>query len=717
MRNEKPARIAPQIAVVLLLAVAAYLLSYWFMHATKSTPRPTAPSTLPVPAPQTRDVLSASGHDAKVPNDSNDPELPPEPEPRYEINGKLLYEDEEAVPNVELQFTQIERIHPKCIETTRTATDGAFAAENLTAGTYAITVHGLTEIVSDTYVVKTIRANSPDAKNKLIFLGGNLHAQLSGKVIDEATKAPLPFAVVYVKDAVDKNGSSASAVCNERGEFSLITSEGFFTVTVTHHDYSALIEDRIQIPSAGHVFALDTFAQVEGVVVADESDAPVSPYQATAFAGAKNPMAWYPNKLMSTEGDDAGRFRFERMDADASTIRVETRGYLPAMQVVQDLRPGELRSGIVIRLKRAAELHGSVLTESRAPIAGAKLYSGEYPLMDPDSKPLAESNQDGAFQIDSLEFQNLVLYAVHPNYSIQGREVTPAQPAPRPIEFIMKPGGTIVGQITSQRGPVPGVQVGVNYEAISLYKRTDAEGNFAFHGLPAGEILVLITYRPSGNTVISMDRKTSVDHGQTVRSDFFFPIGNAFIEGVVTRDGVPEPRTNVRAILDDSATQRFTTGKDGAFRFDELPAGEVMIEVWYSGTISGAYRVTRELGDGETVNLSIDLNTLATVKGKVNGFQPGDTQVVVLFGERSVTPQNWAEVWQMDSITASFGAVNNRTGNYSVSGLAPGEYTILLVRSIEPHSSDQTRVSTTAKVVNILSAESYAVDLDMPSGQ
>ena len=164
--------------------------------------------------------------------------------------------------------------------------------------------------------------------------------------------------------------------------------------------------------------------------------------------------------------------------------------------------------------------------------------------------------------------------------------------------------------------------------------------------------------------------------------------GTATIKGkVLTADGRPLRRASVSASAPEMQEPRTTTtGLEGEYVLDELPAGRFTINVSRSGYLPTRYGQTRygepgaplQLDNGKALeNIDFTLHRAGVISGRV----------VDENGEPAAGVQMWAMQSQYFRgarrlVPVSTGSVMSRpltddAGNYRLLGLPPGEYVVL----------------------------------------
>lgn len=192
---------------------------------------------------------------------------------------------------------------------------------------------------------------------------------------------------------------------------------------------------------------------------------------------------------------------------------------------------------------------------------------------------------DGRYLIDEVPVgEHTAMITTPDGYTI----VTSAPPFTVPedsetpitgVDFIVAENPSLSGAVRSNGAGVAGVTVTASSPGGSVATAvTDANGQYAFPRLPAGDYTVGIEV-PGGYTASGpVSREENVAEGDVVDVDFELARLGA-IDGVVrTDDGTPMPGVAINVEGPDGA-QQLTTDADGAYGLGTLPPGTYTITV------------------------------------------------------------------------------------------------------------------------------------------
>lgn len=205
---------------------------------------------------------------------------------------------------------------------------------------------------------------------------------------------------------------------------------------------------------------------------------------------------------------------------------------------------------------------------------------------------------------------------------------------------------------------------------------TDAEGRFRLNDIEPGATVSLVAYHKGYAAGFLLD---AVPQPSSEARIELFPGG--ILKGVVYRDATPVANAMVLAKWADTEKLEFmgrsVCNAAGEFEIGGLPAGEFWISCLQDLPAEGqppqfAWMDRTRIAAGETIELTIQLADCGTIRGQVTGFAPGAVVTI------SVHSPKWPE--EEDGGMA----VCDAEGNFEVTGLQPGEYTVWAVQHSEP---------------------------------
>jgi len=223
-------------------------------------------------------------------------------------------------------------------------------------------------------------------------------------------------------------------------------------------------------------------------------------------------------------------------------------------------------------------------------------------------------------------------------------------PSPTPTRALYK----VKGRVMNQDKPLSGIKIMISGAELGSMT-TDADGNYAFSGLPAGSSYTItpqqsgtMTFKPPNHPINKLTEDVSVDFVLVVYK----------ISGRVMDADTPLPEVSI-TLFDGVKTISMTTDKNGQYAFSSLPAG-------------GKYTITPSKGQ-MVFNPSRPIDRLT--KDETVDFKP---VVYKISGRVMDADKPLSEVsLRLFDGTKTVPATTGKDGKYAFSGLPAGaRYTI-----------------------------------------
>jgi hypothetical protein len=357
---------------------------------------------------------------------------------------------------------------------------------------------------------------------------------------------------------------------------------------------------------------------------------------------------------------------------------------------------------------------GMVSDKAGAPIAGATLHLGEAA----NGPELARTGLDGHFALASAPARGATLTATHPNYLSRTVAFTPGKETPLRITIILDKGGGIAGTVLRGGRPAPNVKALEGESAKST--STDAQGRFAFAGMPPGSFVVRVELGENASEDVSPSapwllQRVEVKEGEVATADFDIPDCDSALEGFVVFEGRPLAQTNVVLQIANTRGQyhaAMDTGANGGYRFSALPDGPA--DVWVSIPLAnGSDRKKSahlDLNIRETLRQDFDFPVAGTVQGQVVGLRDGE-QASVLASRGAVQQSGKMSYDQLmkfhENVTGSVNVASD--GSFAFEALDPGDYVLMVI--VGQQASIDFRSATQA--VNVVAGADVSVRIVM----
>ncbi|NUM52441.1 MAG: sigma-70 family RNA polymerase sigma factor [Candidatus Hydrogenedentes bacterium] len=520
------------------------------------------------------------------------------------ISGEVVLPDGTPMKGAQLDLTRVDQGEELSWRNEETDTDGKFAIDRLASGEYSVLVTPAEiEYTSTDEEYLRIHLEPGQAVSGIrIVYGEKGGMAIAGRVIDSAGK-PVANADVICHFGTE----SETAHTDADGRFMVTGLENKrYFLTVLHGQemsrnvrfMAGTMDAEIVLPGKGII--------VGRVLHADTGE----PVRSFSFAYGKG--NWIRDTLFRSSNRKAGtNGGFEISDIEEGEVPVAAwaPGFAPDAKLVT-IKANE-ETHVELRLKEAAPFEGMVVNQEGEPIAGATVYFERSPeLSDIKNAAAAHTDAEGRYKIESLPDIAKTICAFHSGYGIgatpvrgDGRIVLPAE-------------ASIEGMVTREDATVD-ARVSISYreepQFMSDHRRLAPDGTYRFTCLSPGTAVVRVSERNGP----SVERAVTIQAGQNLAADFTIERGTGEVVGAILDNGHPvtDVQLELRRIDGDSIESRrvFVDG-DGGFQFDEVPAGELTLELERGGELADdarrKYEVKMTLREGETITQKIDLSQL-----------------------------------------------------------------------------------------------------------
>ncbi len=420
--------------------------------------------------------------------------------------------------------------------------------------------------------------------------------RLTGHVLFQGT--PAPGAEVWIKPP---EGPERLALTDAEGRFA------FEVLSAGTHEFVASREGRYGLrridpsrlkPPAEVELLLGSAFHIEGTV-RDDAGRPVAEARITV----EPPPGWY--KPWSTITDEQGRYRIGPLEEDSYAFVLSSVGHSDVTNVLRALWPD--MGPVDFTLSRVPSIEGQVVDEAGQPLPDIAL-SLEHPTrpkpwVSAHRRPVegvrlherATTDAQGRFQVDVLTPEVWFLVVQEEDFLPERLSVqAPAQG----VRIVLRPGGTVLGAVTDERGePVGRAEVRAWVadldEEPQRTTETTEEGRFSLRGLKPERYLVEATLDEDG-VVRFGARRIELRGTEQVEVALRFQAGRTLSGIAVDSQGRPLSDVLVNSSLswedtspslDDQGSFKFAasaveTGAEGRFTLRHLPEGPFVLSAY-----------------------------------------------------------------------------------------------------------------------------------------
>jgi hypothetical protein len=486
--------------------------------------------------------------------------------------------------------------------------------------------------------------------------------------------------------------------------------------------------------------AVSAGQQVTGVTLLYESDRVRGPMsisgrvtnskgdgvaRVNVYANMDNPQGERAARSFGTAktGKD-GRYIISGLLEGAHEVTINSQAYATSKPIT--VSAGATNANFV--LQDFGSIEGQVLDAANGqPIANFDIGIGESGEgggvpesgFGPDTDRKPYTSPDGKFRVERVEPGDVGIRAYAPGYAPAAQVVRGVRSGETStgVTIRLNAGGIVEGHVRTSAGePIPGVQIVAgadldeHSEGTPDLATTNSEGMFRLDSLALQTVQILahhedyidskITVTPKAGAVTSVD--IVMGHGGTVT-------------GVVRKNGKPAAGLDVDASGADVEDCFATTETDGSYTLNNVPPGEMHVEVSSDLGGRGTLRMSKvvHVVSDRSVVVDFDLSSgTASVEGKVSsGGQP------VRHARVTALPTD------LDSgatLSSDADAETGEDGTYKIEGVPAGKISLLVTlerdTTNEAENSVLPQTETRAFAVQTTEGQVTHRDIDLGGG-
>lgn len=380
----------------------------------------------------------------------------------------------------------------------------------LTPGAYDITVQPPNGATSP--VVATVTVREGELVENLTIDYFTSGSAMKGTVTSRAG-APVEFASV---NATGGSGSSSSvrATSDANGEFAFSgLSDGQYTIVANHERYSTARVEGVAASAQYVRVVMPDHGTIAGYVRSAASGTPVQRFRIAHVSGLQDSTPVNAPSSLTTIANEDGRFVLDDVNVGDTTLTIFANGHAPAAVQIPDVQENQTTNVGEVVLQPAAILVGRVTDANGDPVRGASLFhSSQARSYSLGGGALVRTDADGRFETNTLTGGEINLAVRHPDYAPAEFAAELIYGETTEVEVVLHGGGSLTGTVfvgdIPQRGctlvlrRVDGASRGV------LQAASDADGQYEFQHVPAGEYTVQAFVRDANGELIGSEEYT-----------------------------------------------------------------------------------------------------------------------------------------------------------------------------------------------------------------
>ena len=576
---------------------------------------------------------------------------------------------------------------------------GHFKLVGMMPGTHSLSAIPEQEMRRDTEDLR-IELKEGELLSGLRLVSGGDGFIIAGRITNEAGEP--------VKDAMVQclyKDISPFVNTDAEGKYKLRRlPEGPHGLLLNHPDYEVQWTASIETGREDADFTLIAISHdtVQGHVIDASTGHPITHFEIMHRKSVFSGLTLGDARSFNSVEDPTGQFVLKGVAVVDATIIARAPGYVMGYVPVRQT-DGKRVDEVLIRLERARNIHGIVVTPTGEPVVGACIYAECRPPFAAwkkihDSKTLkellpedasAQTDAQGHFILDYIDNSSRRIAAYHPDLGFGLADVSAGTTGVEDLRIVLKRGGQISGHVKTDGQPNANIQIHAfsQEDLEDLYAsrtvQTSADGSFHFDEVPEGNILIRTQFSFSTEgSRLSTERLVMVKDGQNTDVPFDYTSGHGTVEGTVTVGGQP---SNMGSLSLDMVftygkeSSRVRTNANGKYSITDLPAGPATL---YARLMTPGWQqknISVNVPESGTVQADMDFSGSGTVSGYITGLKPLEKCFVwVLTGEVAVSKLSEEITSKLVPLRCGLTVVE-LDGPYGISSLEAGTYTILAI--------------------------------------
>ena len=573
---------------------------------------------------------------------------------------------ENGLQGFALQAGCADPLHPDCH---LTAADG-FVSVRTVPGKHSVFVTG------NDVAAKRLPNQMLTARSEVVVVQVDRGVEITGRVV-RADGTAVPDAIVEMRTSLMPRSTTSGA----DGTFTLsgIPTGSAFVTAFSSDRHLSSPAVTVTAPAKNITITMPRGARIEGRVLDRATQQPVTDFVVFLPARQGAGASTAPQQVHANDGS----YAIENVSPGMTQIGVRAAGYVPGSRGDITAEDGKTVSGIDVQLDRGASVTGRV-TSAGVPIAGVQVQvtATRMPMSGGTT-----TDADGGYAIDgvaegdrTIQFQKVGFIVLR-----KAVEVTAAKDVHLDVE--LDHGRELRGRVVDRAGRgIAGGYVSVNGSSAAPFSNalTEADGAFVIQGLSDGHYN--LTARRDG--YVSGDvNDVAVPQAQTLT---FTLDSGATITGRVT--GLAPDELVQVMVTASGGTSRTQTEVDtaGNFALHGLPDGRVRVDAMLASPARRRMAPTKSIvvENGTSPPVELNFDEGMTVSGHVTR-----AGVPVSIGNIAFIPTSQTTQRSGPAVPGVGGVITSMTtsqstdrqvanamilpdGNYTVTGLTPGDYSV-----------------------------------------
>ncbi len=395
-------------------------------------------------------------------------------------------------------------------------------------------------------------------------------------------------------------------------------TEGVYMLQLSHPHYGSIHARDIATGTQDSTFQLEPRGSVAGTVVDAATGMPIREFEVFEAKPISDLHHHMVTEHFRHVSDPQGRFAIEDVGPGDTPIRVRARGYVNSTETV-DVPSGQA-AAVRIALSRGQRIHGRVVDESDQPVAGALIFSGKLPstwMTFQYDEDALRSDERGEFEFESVD-SSIGVSCYHPQFAPSFSTVS-LDNDPQ-VMLRLEKGVEVRGRVLLDGAAPAGARVSIIFpelmEGGMHHAGVGADGTYSISAVPRalGFICLSKNHGDSGPDVDVSRTFSPETAGESITIDVDVSRGTGSVEGIVYEGGTPRGGLYMVLQMDehDGWTQTYSTHAamgDGAYRIDNVPAGNGVVRVYPIGAPQerDAVEIPVVVREGEVVTCDVEI--------------------------------------------------------------------------------------------------------------